>query len=248
MIYVLGASGGSGAPEFTYTGTYLFIDDGDKNWRLKLLSSGTLTFTKLGNASKGIDAFLVGGGAGGGVYGGGGGGGYTKTVMVSVTKGTPYVIQIGAGGTFATSGSGKGGDGGQTTAFDAVAAGGYGGTGYNYNPGNKGGNGGSGGCGRHSGVPGSDGGDSTSTDTKQKGYGQKSTPGPNGETGTTREFGEASGTLYSTGGCGWEATKSGGTLPNTNAEGNTGDGGGATSGDTAGSGGSGIVVLRNRRG
>ena len=51
-------------PKFTYTGNYQFIDDGSGNWRIKFLSSGTLTFTSLGNARKGIDVFLVGGGAG----------------------------------------------------------------------------------------------------------------------------------------------------------------------------------------
>lgn len=75
----------SGLPEFTYTGTYSFIDDGSKNWRIRFLTSGTLVFQKIGTN---IDLFLVGGGGGGGPgwpgdpyhAGGGGGGGYTATI------------------------------------------------------------------------------------------------------------------------------------------------------------------------
>ncbi len=63
------AGGGTGMPEYTYTGNASLIDDGGGNWRIKLLTSGVLTFTKLGNAKGGIDLFLVGGGcAGGGGY------------------------------------------------------------------------------------------------------------------------------------------------------------------------------------
>lgn len=50
-----------GLPEYTYTGAHQLIDDGGGNWRIKFLSSGTLT---LGNKTK-VDAFLVGGGGGG---------------------------------------------------------------------------------------------------------------------------------------------------------------------------------------
>lgn len=71
MIQVEGIfSGGSdiSAPiigrDFNWTGgdgTYQVRDDGDGNWRIKFLSSGT--FTPLKNMV--IDAFLVGGGGGG---------------------------------------------------------------------------------------------------------------------------------------------------------------------------------------
>ena len=88
-----GASGGTGLPEFTYTGTYNLIDDGNGDWRIKFLTSGKLIFTKLGAAANGIDVFLVGGGGGGAngslvvKLGGGGAGGYTNTKTVLVQKG-----------------------------------------------------------------------------------------------------------------------------------------------------------------
>ena len=73
------AGSASGIPKFSYTGDYLLVGDGEKNWRVKFLTSGTLTFSKLGNAANGIDVFLVGGGgsgaAGNAYYGAGGGGG-----------------------------------------------------------------------------------------------------------------------------------------------------------------------------
>lgn len=66
-------------PAYTYTGSHQLIDDGNFNWRLKLLTSGTLTFSHLGSAgSRGAQAFLVGGG-GAGAHHSGGGGGYTHT-------------------------------------------------------------------------------------------------------------------------------------------------------------------------
>ena len=49
-------------PVYTYTGSAQFIDDGNYHWRIKFLTSGTLKFTSLGNASS-IDVFCVGGGS-----------------------------------------------------------------------------------------------------------------------------------------------------------------------------------------
>ena len=92
------AGGGTGMPEYTYTGNASLIDDGGGNWRIKLLTSGTLTFTKLGNAKGGVDVFCVGGGASGGGVGFGGGGGYTATETKTVSKGMAYPVVIGAGG------------------------------------------------------------------------------------------------------------------------------------------------------
>jgi len=117
----------SGSPIYTYTGQSTFIDDGNGNWRIKFLTSGTLTITNM--ASTSIDIFCVGGGGGGGsrpatgTGGGGGGGGYTTTgSSKSITLGTPYTVTIGAGGAV------NGGRGG-TTSFNGVsAAGGYGGS------------------------------------------------------------------------------------------------------------------------
>lgn len=104
-------------PEFTYTGNYSFIDDGEKNWRIKFLTSGVLTFTKLGNAKNGIDVFCVGGG-GANSYSVGGCGGSTKTQKsVAVSAGTNYPITIGAGAQGGNNQSLQGGSGGDTTAF-----------------------------------------------------------------------------------------------------------------------------------
>ncbi len=48
--------------DFTNTGSYLWVDDGNGNYRIKFLSSGVFTPRK----RIVIDAFLVGGGAGSG--------------------------------------------------------------------------------------------------------------------------------------------------------------------------------------
>ena len=85
---------GNGLPEFAYTGQYDLVDDGvaadgkTQNWRIKFLTSGKLTFSKLGSGRNGVDVFCVGGGGPGGYtketsgdwgHDGGGGGGYTTT-------------------------------------------------------------------------------------------------------------------------------------------------------------------------
>ena len=102
---------GNAPYDITYTGDCTVIDDGDGNWRVKFLTTGT--FTSINNAN--IDIFLVGGG-GGGNYSGGGGG-YTKTVKnVDISGNTNYTITIGAGGNNAA--------GGKTSAFDFAANGG----------------------------------------------------------------------------------------------------------------------------
>ena len=135
----------------TYTGQKTVIDDGNGNWRVKFLSSGTLTFTEDPGP---VDVFLVGGGGGGSSYtynkgnamrrgGAGGGGGYTLTDSGTLEKGS-YEIIIGAGGAggaavnSASTGN-PGADGGDTTAFDLTANGGKKGSTY------LGGDGGSGG-------------------------------------------------------------------------------------------------------
>ena len=241
--FLHGAGGAltTGIPEFEYTGNYTILDDGDNNWRIKLLTSGTLTFSKLRGAKNGIDVFLVGGGGGSGesanceilTGGSGGGSGYTKTIQaVSVEKDVSYKIVVGAGG-------GKKADGGQTSAFGGTADGGYAGfTPEYYTMWNPGANGGSGGGAGHSGTAypggngGTDGGNGGSNGDRYGGTGQGT---------TTREFGEADGQLYATGGYGNKSE---------NGAANTGDGGSNTS-MTAGvgySGGSGIVVIRNKRG
>ena len=237
-------------PEFEYTGSYQLIDDGKvggvQNWRLKLLTSGKLTFKK---GVKNVDLFIVGGGAGGAtnfmdgsqlVAYGASGGGYTKTYLnVAVETNKEYPVVIGDGG--AESSKYTNHRGGSTTVFGVSAAGGYPG-GYtgnfadgSFNP--KGGNGGSGGAdyvmnpatGYEGGYNGSAGG------------------GPDGGTGqglTTAEFGETGGTVYSTGGS-TGTVGNGTTSKDPNGKSNTGNGGTSTGG--ASRGGSGIVVIRNAR-
>ena len=242
-----------GFPEFTYTGNYSLLDDGiaedgkTQNWRIKLLTSGTLDFTKLGSGKDGLDVFLVGGG-GGGQYGGGGGGYTTTAKNVSVKADTAYPIEIGAGGT----GSYSGTRGGTSSAFGFTAGGGY--SPHCGNNAGHGGNGGSGG-GSWSANGGSDGSAGSvyndSSHTRKGGTGQNR---------TTREFGESSGTLYSGGGGGGNGYNgagrggaggggAGANYPGANGQINTGGGGGGhnRNNDDFSYGGSGIVIIRNKR-
>ena len=213
-------------PTYTYTGTHQLIDEGNFNWRLKLFTSGTLTFSYLGNAgTQGAQVFLVGGGGGAGGFGAGGGGGYTRTVTVALATGTGYSIIVGAGG------AAGGNAGGDSSALGLTVSGGRGG-GYNFA---AGGDGGSGGGGRPYGPGGTDGGNGgTGTVGDARG------PGGSGQGSTTREFGLPTGTLYSSGGWGMDAAHTQDEAANT---GNGGD----SNGDNGKAGGSGIVVIRNTR-
>ena len=227
-------------PEFTYTGDYEIVNDSDEpitvsegNWKIRFLTSGTLTFTNLNGAEGGIDVFLVGGGGNGETIRGarGGGGGYTKTVKgISIAIATPYTVTIGASS-------------GTSSAFGASA---------NGASGANGGSGGGGGC-SSSGTPGnggSNGGNGTAGNVSGGGTGQGT---------TTREFGESTGKLYSGGG-GGSAANAGAAGDSTagagagfggaakNGVANTGGGGGAAYNGTAGRGGSGIAIIRNARG
>ena len=138
--------------DFTYSGSCQVIDDsanGDVQWRIKFLTSGTLTVL---TADWLVDLFLVGGGARGtskGSYSGapgsfragcnGGRGGSVRTVKsLTAAKGTSYSIVVGgSGGTTsalgqsaASGGGGTGGSGGAyTTAGDSYNNGGSGGIG-----------------------------------------------------------------------------------------------------------------------
>lgn len=240
----------SAVPRFTFVPTnpnaapgFTFINDGHGNWRIKFLTSGTLTFQS--TLSHGIDVFLVGGGGGGATaayagwsYTGYGGSGYTKTQNgVPVTKGTAYAITIGGAGSnnSAVNGSCYAGVGGNSTAFGYTAYGGNKGkTGSTDNKykawakskgeeypddpnthGNDGGCGGSGGA-TGNGTGGSNGGNASTASGSNNGIGQGT---------TTREFGEPTGDLYAQGG-----SK---TTPVVNNSGNAGS--------------SGIVVIRNHR-
>ena len=123
-------------PSITYTGDYQFIEDDDLNWRIKFLSSGTLTFDSLGNAVSGIDVFCVGGGGGayggyqGGSDGGDGFGYYAGKGQGTTTRefGEP-TGQLYAGGGGSTSAAGGAGGGAQgSTSAAANTGGGAGGT------------------------------------------------------------------------------------------------------------------------
>lgn len=179
--------GGNPFPEYTYTGNSEFIDDGDGNWRIKFLTSGNFTLL---NKNFDVDIFLVGGGGSGtfgGPNGGGGGGGYTKTVKnVTLSKAQNYPVTIGAGGLY--TGNTNAMKSGSPSSFASYKA--QGGE-YGYISSDRGGNGGSGGGGSYGGAGGSDG---------SSGNRGTMRPGGSGQGTTTREFGEATGTLYGGGG------------------------------------------------
>jgi len=222
-----------GAPPFTYTGDYEIVDGDTIDWKIRFLSSGTLTF--IGQVPL-LDIFLVGGGGGGHSHytnnydcGGGGGGGYTTTVLKkNALPDTEYSIIVGEGGKFSkTNGVKK--NGGDTSALGETAAGGNGASNYR---GATGGSGGGGGTTNHGAYKGgSDGSD---------GFGMSNYIGK-GQGTTTREFSEADGTLYAAGGggCGGSIGEGG------TGEANTGDGGNGSSNNGVGtSGASGIVIIR----
>ena len=142
-------------------------------------------------------------GAGGGkgrVICGAGGSGYTTTVRsVVLTANTAYSIVVGAAGRNGDTQLSNGTNGGTTSAFAASAPGGKGSeSGYatNYKPGADGGSGGGGlnTSGVHANFStaagGTDGSDGTTA----------TTAGGKGQGTTTREFGEADGDLYASGG------------------------------------------------
>ena len=251
---------GSALPNYTFSGGHQLVDDGSGNWRLMLTSTGTLRFANRGTGANGIDVFLVGGGAGGcasgqaGYGGGGGGGGRTKTVSgKAVSKNTDYVITVGGGG-------GSSANGGNTSAFDESVDGGTTGNGTWQNWGGSGGSGGGSGSNwsgnRTPGAGGSDGGSGGSGNSN----------GGAGQNTTTGEFGDSNATWYSAGGAGGACGAANGA--NSATESSGGAGGGGASGSAAtyyggggggghyrnatmmagGSGYSGIVIIRNKRG
>ena len=251
-------------PTYTYSGSAQLIDDGNFNWRLKLLTSGTLTFSYFGSGGGSVQAFLVGAGGGGGGYdvgirSGGGGGGYTATSNVTLPLSQAITATIG--------GSSPGARGGTSSlvcsaaAINLSAAGGYPGV-----PSGPGGNGGSGGGGSNNanGAAGSGGSNGSNGFASAGGSGTSPTNGGIGQGSTTREFGEAGGTLYAGGGGGGfgnsDAGRAGGAggggtgggwsgPPATNGQPNTGGGAGGNGHLTGviAAGGSGIVIIRNHR-
>lgn len=267
---------GGGMPFYEnilYTGEASYIDDGDGNYRVKFLTSGTLTVKN----DIVVDIFAVGGGGNGGAgdadyyqpatdevhgrAGGGGGGGYTTTAKVKALNAGNYIVTVGAAAgkssltnedatvIYCTANGGKSGGSGSASG-NTGGAGGSGGGGGGYSS-TSGGNGGS------------DGSD---------GYKGSGTAGA-GQDATTREFGEDTGDLYAGGGGGGAgrkttATSTSYTKRGTGGSGGGGDGGnqstkataggantgggggggaGITSYTTRGVGGTGIVIIRNTR-
>ena len=215
----------------------------NENWKVKFLTSGTLTTT----VSLNVDVFLVGGGGGGYTtdysVGGAGGGGYTKTVKNITLQPNTYKIDVGAGG-----GGGQNGKSSTVKLNNAIinglsAAGGKTGTiksgccGY-CSFGGAGGNTGGGFSDCNQGTP------------------LFPTTFGGGQGSTTCEFGEGTTTgcnpgvkQYSGGGCCgccFTPSAGGGACSGGSGQANTGGGGGAYY-LNVGSGGSGIVIIRNKR-
>ena len=249
-------------PKYDYTGNHTLLKDNAAQgwWRIKLLSSGVLTW--LSGKTK-IDLFIVGGGAGGqrdNAGGSGGGGGYTKTVKgISLEKNQRIQVNIGAGGTSGTNGG--------TTSFDDQKV-----SGGNGKKGGSGGGGGGatvsgtarGGDGGTDGASGEDGSGDTNISPSGVSY------GGSGQGTTTREFGDSGADLYSGGGGGGGKTivnysgsgyggsggqgspklaSGGGGKSGSDASNNGSGGGGYGGGGGAvrGKGAQGIVIIRNAR-
>lgn len=232
-------------------------------------NQGTQTFTASGTFTvpygvNAVDVFLVGGGGGGSRYphpgsygGGGGGGGYTKTVKtIPVTPGSNCPIVVGAGGSGGTYNANVPGGTGGTSSITVAGT----------TRSSSGGQGGGNGTGNNGGAGGSGGGYSCG------GGSLGSTGGSNGSNGggggggvgqgtTTMSFEETSGTPYAGGGGGggksspsasggYSGGGSGGSYSSWGGSGtsNTGGGGGGWGANDynygAGSGGSGIVIIR----
>jgi hypothetical protein len=223
----------AGAPQFTYTGNFILIDDDGGHYRIKLLSSGTFTLT---NATRNMRVFLVGGGAGGGTLNGGGGG-YTLNSVVSIVKDTPYPVVIGAGGAAGTNGN-------ASTGFGLTA-----------NPGLTNGNGGSGGGGRYrpgasDGGNGQDGGQGQGTTTREFHLtaGQLYGGGGGGTNqGSTANPGPAGGDGGGGAGAGYEPTGDPAYPAIAGAPNSGGGGGAAYDPGVAAAGGNGIVILSDVR-
>gem|GEM_PF-807666 len=216
---------------FSYTGSSQTLIDADGQFRVKFLSSGTLTPT----VTLIVDAFLVGGGSSLG------GSGYTTNGRnANLAPNTPYNIIIGAGGS-------PGANGAASTAF-----------GYTANPGN-GGNGGSGrgesGYTWSGGNGGSDGSNGYSSGSASEGVGQGTTTREFGDsTGTLYAGGGGGGGGWEpgysfnggAGGAGGGGNGQGSSTAATSGAANTGGGAGVgIRGESFPAyGGSGIVVIR----
>ena len=141
--------------DFTFTGSYEWVQEDDNNWHLLMKSDGDFTAKKSTN----IDIFCVGGGGGGGSamenrgYGGGGGGGYGSVVSgVGIPANIAISVTIGQGGAAGRYGGGyntPGGDGGSSSFGTlCIAQGGKGALGANGQTTSGGAGGNNGGSGR----------------------------------------------------------------------------------------------------
>ena len=236
--------GGSEPYSFTYTGDCTFINDGNGNCRVKFTSDGNLTL----NYAMKLYVFLVGGGGGGYTtsysVGGAGGGGYTKTVKNVTLEPNTYKIDIGAGG-----GAGRNGasstiklnnsiindlsvDGGKSGAAPVSGCCG------NCSWGGAGGNNGGGWSDCNLGTPFAPGSFGTGQGRTTCEFDQ----------GTTSKC-DAGVTDYAGGGCCgccYTPRGGGGSCSGGSGVANTGGGGGAYY-QNVGSGGSGIIIIRNAR-
>ena len=264
-------SKGSAPYLITYAGNCQLVNDGNGNWRLKLLTSNSGGSGLTISESIYVDIFMVGGGGGGGnssysdltqygsdswwSHGSGGGGGYTKTIK-KVTLGTSnYTITIGPGGAVGSAGGNTSFVGGNInqTASGGAASGGAGGSG------------GGAGCTQYY-----DGGGGAGTGGKYGNAGgsctgrtlqdAQSLSGGAGQGTTTCEFAQsANGSNTDLTGCasGVTAYGAGGTAAGSKAgTANTGNGGDGASSSGLGTsltsragyaGGSGIIIIRNAR-
>lgn len=206
--------------DFTYTGDYILVDDGNGHWRLKFIASGIF----VSKTTRVIDIFCCGGGGSGarGNAASGGGGGYTQTVRsIIIYANTEYTVEVGAGGARITEGTSTvDGNSGGKSRFDIYEAlGGEGGkTGSAAGANGGSGAGGPGTTDVDGGKGGSDGRDGlVGNPNYTVGYGQRN---------TTREFGEADGDLY--GAAGGGAGYRGSSGSSTSKGGDGGDGGDET--------------------
>lgn len=215
---------------FAYNGSYNVLDDGNGNWRIKLLSNGTYT----SNFATSIDAFLVGGGGGGGASSdekvapnykgsGGGGGGYTKTQKNILLNTASYTITIGNGG-------GSGAAGGTTSAFNYEALGGQ--PGITEGSGGAGGSGGGAGGYSYNFAPGKGGEYGNSGDMQSSS--QYSSFGGSGQNFTTCEFGQGTTSGCNSGVTNYASGGTGGSGRGNGTHATDGDGNGYTTANLSG--------------
>lgn len=245
-------SGSNATMTYSPASSCQLVSEDSYNWHLLIKGSGNLTFY----TNSAVDVFVVGGGGGGGAgdrSGGGGGGKTTNSYNITPNVNQSYTVTIGSGGGSRSKGgtssalgvSASGGNAGGAGTASAGGSGGSGGgggkdsfSGYDYPTayaGDGGTNGGNGG----NALPGGSGGAGQGSTTKAFG------------SGTTYAGGGGGGAKYSpgSGGAGGGAAGGADGANGKSASSNTGGGGGGAGKDATvgGTGGSGIVIIRNHR-